>query len=131
MATGKLSIPAAMKDIRFHLKKSDVDTALEVLRNGMSATTTHIKTGRAKGAKMTVVEKPDHAIRVACAKTLLEFGFGKPAVTQRIELNGGDDKTRGDTSDEIAKRISDAGVDIDDVLDSYVKGLKAIASPEA
>jgi hypothetical protein len=119
------TVPAALRDIRAHLKKADVDEALGVLRDGMAATRTVVTTARTRsGAKATTMssEEPDYPTRVACARLILEYGFGKPVVQQRIDLNDG----YGDAQESpqaIADRIKNGGVDMRAVLDVYANGL--------
>lgn len=122
----KATIPAALRDIRSHLKKEDVDGALTVLREGLKAKTFSIASSKVRGKaqpQVSTLERADHPTRIACAKILLEYGFGKPVVQQKIEWDDGSGGGHGDTASEIAERIKEAGVNVDDVLDTYVKGL--------
>lgn len=130
--TVRASIPAALRDIRAHLKKDDVDTAIggPAGWHGGRARGCRIPTfTERRPAKRTVLSEPDHTTRVACARLILEYGFGKPVVQQRIEIDDGEGENT-DTPQAIAERIREGGVDMRSVLDVYADGLERVESAE-
>lgn len=102
------------------------------LRDGMEAEREVVvsQPSRSGGpAKRTVLSEPDHTTRVACARLILEYGFGKPVVQQRIEIDDGEGENT-DTPQAIAERIREGGVDMRSVLDVYADGLERVESAE-
>ena len=117
-----------LADVRKYIKDGDLEEAVDVLRESMKATTTVVKatapksrTGKAAGKSVTV-EVADNSTRLAAARLLMEYGFGKPIQQQHIELDDGQ-TTKLLTQDEVVGRLAESGIDLKDVLDTYVENL--------
>lgn len=121
-----------IKEVRELIADDDLERAVAVLREGLTATTTTRQRGKfKKGEKNQVqyVQTPDTSIRLNCAKLLLEYGFGKPHTSQTIEVKGGDRPML--TTADIAQRIAASGADLQRIATAYVDGLaEAPPAPE-
>ncbi len=98
------------------MHSADVEKAFATLREGMEATTV-VKTS--EGGHVVHREKPDMTTRVTCAKLLLEWGFGKPATKQTIELEQKHTHVVESPAD-IASRLRQSGVDLNHVAQVYL-----------
>lgn len=103
-------------DIRLLMESGDVTDAIEVLREGMKAS----QSVRATEDGMRVYkEVPDHGTRITCARLLLEWGFGKPAQTTKLEIDK--KETLIETPAEIVEKMRLANVDVEDVMGTYLE----------
>tara|TARA_Y100000593_G_scaffold83942_1_gene158657 strand:- start:804 stop:1232 length:429 start_codon:yes stop_codon:yes gene_type:complete len=113
-------------DIRAMMKGTDVEKALEVLRQGMEAVSV-VKTS--EGGHVVHREKPDMGTRVTCAKLLLEWGFGKPATKQTIELEQ-KHTVQVESPADIASRLRASGVDLNHVAQVYLDNARSPTSAD-
>lgn len=112
MAKKKLS----EADIRMLMASGDVTEAIEVLREGMKAS----QSVRATEDGVRVYkEVADHGTRITCARLLLEWGFGKPSQTTKLEIDK--KETLIETPAEIVEKMRLANVDVEDVMGTYLE----------
>lgn len=113
-----------IKEVRELISDDDLAGAINVLREGLAATKSARKRGEwVKGQKNQVqyVQIPDSNVRMASAKLLLEYGFGRPHQSQSIEVKG-DNRPQLTTAD-IAARIAASGADLARIASAYTDGL--------
>ena len=104
-------------DIRLLMESGDVTEAIEVLRDGMKACSSIRATG--ENGQRIYKEVPDHGTRITCARLLLEWGFGKPAQTTKLEIDKKD--TTIETPAQIIEKMKLANVDVEDVARTYLE----------
>mgnify|MGYP003652029373 CR=1 FL=1 len=104
-------------DIRLIMESGDVTEAIEVLREGMKASSSIRATG--ENGQRIYKEVPDHGTRITCARLLLEWGFGKPAQTTKLEIDKKDSYT--ETPAQIIAKMKLANVDVEDVARTYLE----------
>jgi len=104
-------------DIRLLMESGDVHGAVEVLREGMRATQQVRATG--PGGQRIYKEVPDHGTRITCARLLLEWGFGKPAQTTKLEIDK--KETVIESPAQIIEKMKLANVDVEDVARTYLE----------
>ena len=104
-------------DIRLLMESGDVFEAVEVLREGMKASQSVRATG--ENGQRIYKEVPDHATRITCARLLLEWGFGKPAQTTRLEIDKKDDAI--ETPSQIIEKMKLSNLDLDAVAKTYLE----------
>ena len=104
-------------DIRLLMESGDVTEAIEVLREGMKACSSIRATG--ENGQRIYKEVPDHGTRITCARLLLEWGFGKPAQTTKLEIDKKD--TSIETPAQIIEKMKLANVDVEDVARTYLE----------
>ena len=90
-------------DIRLLMESGDVTEAIEVLRDGMRV----------------YKEVADHGTRITCARLLLEWGFGKPSQTTKLEIDK--KETLIETPAEIVEKMRLANVDVENVMGTYLE----------
>jgi hypothetical protein len=117
------------KDIQTFIKDSDVESAIQTLREGLKAT----KVSRIRDPKrprgVNYVDKPDHTVRFHAAKLLLEYGFGKPAT--RAEISISDDRSKAATPEEILHRIQNSAASFREITETYVQSLPEVGVRDA
>lgn len=104
-------------DIRLLMESGDVTEAIEVLREGMKASHSIRATG--DNGQRIYKEVPDHSTRITCARLLLEWGFGKPAQTTKLEIDK--KETAIETPAMIIEKMKLANVDVEEVAKTYLE----------
>jgi hypothetical protein len=104
-------------DIRLIMESGDVTEAIEVLREGMKACQSIRATG--DNGQRIYKQVPDHGTRITCARLLLEWGFGKPAQTTKLEIDK--KETLIETPAQIIEKMKLANVDVEDVARTYLE----------
>jgi len=104
-------------DIRLLMESGDVHEAIEVLRDGMKAS--HSIRAMGEQGQRIYKEVPDHTTRITCARLLLEWGFGKPAQTTKLEIDK--KETAIETPAMIIEKMKLANVDVEDVAKTYLE----------
>lgn len=112
----------SLDDVHQFIKDEDYANAVNCLREGMEAT--HIvresKTNGERGVNYK--EVIDHSTRISSAKLMLEYGFGKPATRQDINIT---DNTRLHASPaEVMGRLMSSGQDLANIMEVYTKSVK-------
>ena len=95
----------------------DFTKAVLALRDGLEATTSTRKSRDDGQRGVQYVEKADHTTRLASARMLLEYGFGKPATRHDITVN--DETQKAATPAEIMSRIASAGTSLGEIIEVY------------
>jgi len=113
------------EDIHLFLEDKDYESAVKVLRSGMSATQV-VRKSRENGEKGVAYEEvPDFGTRMTAARLTLEYGFGKPATRHDITV---EDKTSRTASPaEIMTRLRDSGQNLASILDVYTESLENVS----
>tara|TARA_B110000008_G_C16888210_1_gene531732 strand:+ start:290 stop:670 length:381 start_codon:yes stop_codon:yes gene_type:complete len=104
-------------DIRLIMESGDVTEAIEVLREGMKASQSIRATG--DNGQRIYKQVPDHGTRITCARLLLEWGFGKPAQTTKLEIDK--KETLIETPAQIIEKMKLANVDVEGVAKTYLE----------
>lgn len=116
-----MSRKKSLDDVHNYIAEEDYQNAVKVLREGMVAT--HVvrksKDNGERGVDYT--EVVDHSTRLQSAKLMLEYGFGKPATRQDINIT---DTTRLHTSPaDVMDRLMTSGQDLADIIDVYTSDI--------
>jgi hypothetical protein len=122
-----------LADIRSLIKDEDLAAAVQVLREGLEAEDQVSLAARRSGNKAPTAllkSRPNHEIRLASAKLLLEYGFGKPLQQQRIELPPSDEESGKLSPEDVVKKLQTSGVDMQQVLGVYVANLPQAVEPD-
>jgi len=125
MAKGKAG--KLKSDVHQYLEDGDCEMAVDVLRQGMVATTTR-RAGRLESGGFEYEEVPDHSLRLSAAKLTLEYSFGKPATKHEVNVTKSDGGAIASPS-EIMQRLHERGADLSQVLDQYVQNLPVAERP--
>ena len=124
----KKSVKRLREDVHKFIDDSDFAKAVDALREGLDATTT-VRKSRDDGQRgVQYVEKADHTTRLASARMLLEYGFGKPATRHDITVN--DETQKAASPAEIMSRIASAGTSLNSIIEVYAESYDAEASEE-
>ena len=106
------------------MQDSDYENAVKCLRDGMEAT--HIvRQSKDNGDRgVDYKEVIDHGTRISSAKLMLEYGFGKPATRQDINIT---DNTRLHASPaEVMGRLMNSGQDLANIMEVYSESVKEL-----
>lgn len=110
------------EDVHRFIHDEDFELAMGALRDGLGAMHT-VRQSRDDGQRgVEYVEKPSHTVRIASAKLMLEYGFGKPAT--RAEININDNSTQTVSPAEIMSRFRSSGMDLNEIVDVYAESVK-------
>lgn len=113
----KNSVKRLREDVHKFIDDDDFTKAVLALREGLEATTS-VRKSRDDGQRgVQYVEKADHTTRLASARMLLEYGFGKPATRHDITVN--DETQKAATPAEIMSRIASAGTSLGEIIEVY------------
>ena len=104
-------------DIRLIMESGDVTEAIEGLREGLKASQSIRATG--DNGQRIYKQVPDHGTRITCARLLLEWGFGKPAQTTKLEIDK--KETLIETPAQIIEKMKLANVDVEGVAKTYLE----------
>lgn len=110
------------EDVHKFIHDDDFVQAMNALREGLQAMQT-VRQSRENGERgVEYVEKPSHTVRLAAAKLMLEYGFGKPATRAEITVN--DTSSKSVTPAEIMSRFRNSGMDLNEIVDVYAESVK-------
>jgi hypothetical protein len=112
----------SLDDVHQYIEEEDYQNAVKVLRAGMDAK--HIvRENKGNGERgVNYKEVVDHSTRISSAKLMLEYGFGKPATRQDINIT---DNTRLHTSPaEVMGRLMSSGQDLANIMEVYTESVK-------
>ncbi len=110
------------EDVHRFIHDEDFEMAMGALREGLQAMHT-VRQSREDGQRgVEYVEKPSHTVRIASAKLMLEYGFGKPATRAEININDSSAKTVSPA--EIMSRFRTSGMDLNEIVDVYAESVK-------
>ena len=110
------------EDVHKFIHDDDFVEAMNALREGLQAMHT-VRQSRSDGERgVEYVEKPSHTVRLAAAKLMLEYGFGKPATRAEITVN--DNSSKAVTPAEIMSRFRNSGMDLNEIVDVYAESVK-------
>lgn len=109
--------------IDYLISDADIEAALTVLREGLKAEkSVRQRAGGGEGTRYMMV--PDHHVRHASARLIVEYAFGK--ATQQIEVAVNHNQTMAPA--EVAKRILNSGVDVAGVMETYFSSMRHVRS---
>jgi len=114
----------SLDDVHQFMQDSDYENAVKCLRDGMEAT--HIvRQSKDNGDRgVDYKEVIDHGTRISSAKLMLEYGFGKPATRQDINIT---DNTRLHASPaEVMGRLMNSGQDLANIMEVYSESVKEL-----
>ena len=114
----------SLDDVHQFMQDEDYQKAVECLRDGMAAT--HIvRQSKDNGDRgVDYKEVIDHSTRISSAKLMLEYGFGKPATRQDINIT---DNTRLHASPaEVMGRLMNSGQDLAHIMEVYSESVKEL-----
>ena len=112
----------SLDDVHQYIEEEDYQNAVKVLRAGMDAK--HIvRESKGNGERgVNYKEVVDHSTRISSAKLMLEYGFGKPATRQDINIT---DNTRLHTSPaEVMGRLMSSGQDLANIMEVYTESVR-------
>lgn len=110
------------EDVHKFIHDDDFELAINALRDGLKANHT-VRKNRADGERgVEYDEVACHTVRIAAAKLLLEYGFGKPAT--RAEITVSKDTTREISTGDILSRFRSSGMDLNEIVDVYAESVK-------
>lgn len=110
------------EDVHRFIHDSDFEMAMGALREGLQAMHT-VRKSRDDGQRgVEYVERPSHTVRIAAAKLMLEYGFGKPAT--RAEININDNSAKTVSPAEIMSRFRSSGMDLNQIVDVYAESVE-------
>ena len=110
------------EDVHKFIHDDDFEKAMTALRDGLQANHT-VRRNRADGERgVEYAETPCHTIRIAAAKLMLEYGFGKPATRAEITVNDNSAKTVSPA--DIMARFRTSGMDLNEIVDVYAESVK-------
>ena len=112
----------SLDDVHQYIQEQDYENAVKVLRDGMDAT--HIvRESKGNGERgVNYKEVVDHSTRISSAKLMLEYGFGKPATRQDINIT---DNTRLHASPaDVMGRLMSSGQDLANIMEVYTESVK-------
>ena len=67
------------------------------------------------------VEKPSHTVRIAAAKLMLEYGYGKPATSAEITVN--ENGSKAVSTADIMARFRQSGMNLNEIVDVYAESV--------
>lgn len=110
------------EDVHRFIHDADFEMAMGALRDGLKANHT-VRKSRDDGQRgVEYVERPSHTVRIASAKLMLEYGFGKPAT--RAEININDNSAKTVSPAEIMSRFRSSGMDLNEIVDIYSESVE-------
>lgn len=110
------------EDVHKFIHDKDFDLAVRALREGLGAMQT-VRKNRADGERgVEYTETPCHTVRIAAAKLMLEYGFGKPATRAEITVNN--EAAKAATPADIMARFRNSGMDLNEIVDVYAESVK-------
>lgn len=114
----------SLDDVHQFMQDSDYENAVKCLRDGMKATHT-VRQSKDNGDRgVDYKEVIDHGTRISSAKLMLEYGFGKPATRQDINIT---DNTRLHASPaEVMGRLMNSGQDLANIMEVYSASVKEL-----
>lgn len=110
------------EDVHKFIHDDDFEMAMAALRDGLKANHT-VRRNRANGERgVEYAETPCHTVRIAAAKLMLEYGFGKPATRAEITVNN--EASKAATPADIMARFRSSGMDLNEIVDVYAESIK-------
>ena len=110
------------EDVHKFIHDDDFEMAMAALRDGLKANQT-VRRNRADGERgVEYAETPCHTVRIAAAKLMLEYGFGKPATRAEITVNT--EASKAATPADIMARFRSSGMDLNEIVDVYAESVK-------
>ena len=109
------------EDVHKFIHDEDFEMAMGALREGLQAMHT-VRQSRPNGERgVEYVEKPSHTVRIAAAKLMLEYGFGKPATRAEITVN--DNGSKAVSTADIMARFRQSGMNLNEIVDVYAESV--------
>ena len=119
---GNKQITRLREDVHKFIHDDDFEMAMTALREGLKANQT-VRRNRADGERgVEYAETPCHTVRIAAAKLMLEYGFGKPAT--RAEITVSTESSNTATPADIMARFRSSGMDLNEIVDVYAESVK-------
>lgn len=110
------------EDVHKFIHDEDFEKAMNALREGLQAQHT-VRKNRPNGERgVEYAEVPCHTVRIAAAKLMLEYGFGKPATRAEITVSSESSKTVSPA--DIMARFRSSGMDLNEIVDVYAESVK-------
>lgn len=110
------------EDVHKFIHDEDFELAMNALRDGLKANHT-VRQNRANGERgVEYTEVPCHTVRIAAAKLMLEYGFGKPATRAEITVNN--EASKAASPADIMARFRNSGMDLNEIVDVYAESVK-------
>ena len=110
------------EDVHKFIHDEDFDLAMNALRDGLKAHHT-VRRNRADGERgVEYAEVPCHTVRIAAAKLMLEYGFGKPATRAEITVNS--EASTAASPADIMARFRNSGMDLNEIVDVYAESVQ-------
>ena len=109
------------EDVHKFIHDEDFEMAMGALREGLQAMHT-VRQSRPNGERgVEYVEKPSHTVRIAAAKLMLEYGFGKPATRAEITVN--ENGSKAVSTADIMARFRQSGMNLNEIVDVYAESV--------
>lgn len=109
------------EDVHKFIHDEDFEMAMNALRDGLQAKHT-VRQNRADGERgVEYTEKPCHTVRIAAAKLMLEYGFGKPATRAEITVN--ENGSKAVSTADIMARFRQSGMNLNEIVDVYAESV--------
>lgn len=105
-----------------------IDRALAVLDECLVATRRVRSPHRAPGGGVTYEDVPDYRVRMAAAKTLLEFRHGKPHQAIRLSTDDAAGRQRG--REEVVQALMSDWDRTKRIAETWIEGMKRAENPE-
>ena len=110
------------EDVHKFIHDEDFEMAMGALREGLQAMHT-VRQSRPNGERgVEYVEKPSHTVRIAAAKLMLEYGFGKPATRAEITVN--ENGSKAVSTADIMARFRQSGMNLNEIVDVYAESVQ-------
>jgi hypothetical protein len=114
----------SLDDVHMYIRDEDYENAVSVLREGMVATHV-VRQSKESGERgVDYKEVIDHGTRIQSAKLMLEYGFGKPATRQEINIT--DDSRLHASPADVMHRLMDSSADLSNILNIYSGAVQEI-----
>ena len=114
----------SLDDVHKYIREEDYENAVAVLRDGMVATHV-VRQSKENGERgVDYKEVIDHGTRIQSAKLMLEYGFGKPATRQEINIT--DDSRLHASPADVMHRLMDSSADLTNILQVYSGAVQQI-----
>ena len=109
------------EDVHKFIHDEDFEMAMGALREGLQAMHT-VRQSRPNCERgVEYVEKPSHTVRIAAAKLMLEYGFGKPATRAEITVN--ENGSKAVSTADIMARFRQSGMNLNEIVDVYAESV--------
>jgi len=119
---GNKQITRLREDVHKFIHDDDFEMAMNALREGLKANQT-VRRNRADGERgVEYAETACHTVRIAAAKLMLEYGFGKPATRAEITVNN--EAAKAATPADIMSRLRNSGMDLNEIVDVYAESVR-------